>query len=971
MPLKNHALSTSLCIIVVLSLLFSAFFITSTIAESPTGNTTFYFKETLASNEINYDSSGTFTKLSTIPPTDDNTSSYPPLINQEVLLKNGFSFNNKTFTEWGATWAITLLDELDGYDDILDGYGDLLKQMEIIFPNPLRIVEAYQHNGNESIQLNGNINYDLYFKLKPGSRFHKNDQVKLRVFTYSDTSLFPNEIANTNVSLIPGIFEKIIQRTVTITNVSETIDPGQLLLFSVEIMPGNKTISNILLQEGITLENVTNELTRMVGTFANFTNIKKAEDVYLLLKDIQSTFSEEGAGLNISIDDFKEISNSLLSVSFLYDSSKYPSSVTVPFKASADSDDSTVTYYLHTNNNMNTNQPTATTQQTIDLASSQGSWVGPELSRNKIISDASAIVYLSHKDLQKWGSEMTVEASLTFDNSTIATDSVQLDRTKILSPSSKPYQFTFDELGTGKEITYGGNLGLQIALSNTSSANNLFRSASVLFDAQDYASMLSFSVSETDHIQASAIANPATGKIIVDDTVTYTVEVTSELQDIISVDLIEDTFSSDEQAFWDVSISPSSLPIDENGNDTVTITLSSLGNTLAAYDEDPLQISLELIGNTGYDTVQLYAEVSPDAVTYDTLIKNKPHDMEIVHGTNETFSVTLENNNTGLWKDSFLFTAEVDEQNLSVFVSPSSFDNLDVGNETTVNVTVIVPEDTEVEEATVTLTITSKRSQNEQKIVVNVSVIGANVFESAFDYFEGIAESMGLKDVFGSFAPVVLASIIFIVLFFILIMVAFILTNNYVDVICLDRIKEIRPDNTASYKVTVKNPTNKTQTYQLDSDLSQKSSAWNISFSSNHLTILPKQQQSITVSVNATDEAEPGDWNEFNILVSTEGKQKVEKIPLFCSLADGTVSLGIKNVFHWPKSFSKGEKVSTSLRLENKGSVQARSVAVTLFINNKEKNKVEELIIPARGYADITLPWLAEKGKNDLRIMVS
>ncbi|MBS3777973.1 MAG: hypothetical protein KGY50_01615, partial [Candidatus Thermoplasmatota archaeon] len=894
MPLKNQALSTSLCIIIVVSFLFSAFFIPSSIAESPSGNTTFYFKDVLNSNEADYDSSGTFTLLSTIPPTSQNTSSYPPLLNQEILLKNGFSIiDEETLFEWGAKWAITLLDELEGYDDILGDYGDLLKQMEIILPNPLRIVEGYQHNGDEPIQLNGNINYDLFFKVKPGSRFHKNDQVKLRVFTFSETAFVPTEIANTTVSITPGPLEKIIQRTVTITNVSKKINPGQLLLFSIELMPGNKTISSLLLQDKIPLNNLTTQLTTLVGNVANYTDIEKVDDVYNLLKEIQSSFSEEELGINISTEDIKDILDSVLSVSFLYDSSEYPSSVTVPFKAAGNSDDNTITYYLHANSNMDSSQPTATTEQTVNLVNSQGSWFGPELSRNKIISDTSAIVYLSHKDLQKWGSEMTVDASLTFDNSTLATDSIQLDRTKLLSPSSKPYQFTFDELGTGVEITHGGNLGLQIALSNTSSANNLFRSASVLFDAQNYASMLSFTVSETDHIKASAIPDPASGKIIVGDTVTYTLDVTSDLEDIISVDLIDETFSSDEQAFWDVSISPTSLPIGENGNETVTVMLSSLGNSLAAYDEDPLQISLELIGNTGYDTVQLNAKVSPDAVTYDTLLKNKPDDMEIVHGTNETFSVTIQNNNTGLWKDSYLFTADVDKQNLSVIVSPSSFDNLNVGNETTVNVTVVVPKDTEVKEAAVTLTITSKRSQIDQQIVINVSVIGANVFETIFDYFEGIAESIGLKDVFGSYAPIVLAGIILIILFFILIMVAFILTNKYVDIICIDRIKEITPDKTALYEMNLRNPTNKTQTYQLYSDLSQKSSSWNISFSSDQLAIPPKQQQTITVSVNATDEAEPGDWNEFNILVSTEGKEKVEKIPLFCSLADGTVSLGI------------------------------------------------------------------------------
>ena len=151
----------------------------------------------------------------------------------------------------------------------------------------------------------------------------------------------------------------------------------------------------------------------------------------------------------------------------------------------------------------------------------------------------------------------------------------------------------------------------------------------------------------------------------------------------------------------------------------------------------------------------------------------------------------------------------------------------------------------------------------------------------------------------------------------------------------------------------------------------RKSNSWEIQFSSDQILIPAKQQQTIIATVNATDEVQPGDWTEFQLFISIEGKAKKEKIPLFCSFSDGLATLTIKDVFHWPKSFSSNQKISTSLKVHNTGNTQARNVSVKLFINNKEKNKVEELIIPAGGYADITLPWIAEKGKNDLRIIVA
>jgi hypothetical protein len=41
-----------------------------------------------------------------------------------------------------------------------------------------------------------------------------------------------------------------------------------------------------------------------------------------------------------------------------------------------------------------------------------------------------------------------------------------------------------------------------------------------------------------------------------------------------------------------------------------------------------------------------------------------------------------------------------------------------------------------------------------------------------------------------------------------------------------------------------------------------------------------------------------------------------------------------------------------------------------LYVNGKEKNKVENITIPAGGYADIKMPWIAVKGKNEVNIVV-
>ncbi len=80
--------------------------------------------------------------------------------------------------------------------------------------------------------------------------------------------------------------------------------------------------------------------------------------------------------------------------------------------------------------------------------------------------------------------------------------------------------------------------------------------------------------------------------------------------------------------------------------------------------------------------------------------------------------------------------------------------------------------------------------------------------------------------------------------------------------------------------------------------------------------------------------------------------------------------LSFGSVFHWPKAFKEGDRVTSSFKLENKGNASASNVSVVLYVNNEEKNKVEDITIPAGGYADIKIPWIAVKGKNEIEIVV-
>ena len=73
---------------------------------------------------------------------------------------------------------------------------------------------------------------------------------------------------------------------------------------------------------------------------------------------------------------------------------------------------------------------------------------------------------------------------------------------------------------------------------------------------------------------------------------------------------------------------------------------------------------------------------------------------------------------------------------------------------------------------------------------------------------------------------------------------------------------------------------------------------------------------------------------------------------------------------HTPRKFKEGDLVTTSFKLENKGKVASNKVSVILYVNGEEKNKVEGITIPSGGYAEVEIPWIAVKGKNEVDIVI-
>ena len=954
---SNRALRTILIsLVLVLGPLLSVLVIVSPVgADSTSGETTFYFKDILGIEEIpEYGSMGMSVLVSQTPPTKQNDSVYPP------NLFDGFKLKPE---EWLVWFAFYFVDDLTGeYGDEL---GDLLEGFKLFFPNPLRIVETYECDGSEAIEIDGDVSFDLHFSSRMASKFGSNDEVNVALYSLSSDSLLPvpNMIKNKTVEITPELLKKINEQTVTIENVNHTLEPGDSLLFKIELIPGNKTAAERLKKEKPILEELGDWALDMLKNIANSSGNPTLQNITELIDEISSLADE----FNITKEDASEILNSMISSSLVYDSISHPSSVTLPFKApDASEDENTKIYYLHSGNKMDETKPTKQDSSQNNLESSI-SWDGSDINRSKILKAAAANLYINHKDIAPFKENIKTTASLFNEGTKIASCEVKLGKTQeLLQTPNNLIAFSFSNLDENAEITYDTYLSLEISASNyTGFGSSLTRSAELLYDSSEFPSSLKLEFKETDNIKINADLLSDDKKIIPIGSVKYALNVTSNEADNIVI--TKQDFSDTESEKWNISIDPISFSILGDGYKTVNIVITSTFNDVDA-DKYPLEVNFSATGKTGKDTIAANAEVSKDAVDYDVEI-TVPPERKIEHGTNDTYHFIIKNNNTGVWPDSYTIEAS-SENNWTVECKPTTVNGLAAGGGKNINVTLHVPKDTEIVSDLLTFTVTSEGGSISITANVTTTVIGPNAFEGIYGFFESAAEDLGLDEIFGSLAPAVLAAILVIIVFFILVIVVFILTTKSAVVICFERIREISPEENARFEITIKNPTKKTRSYELLPQENLESSKWDASLDLKRATIKPGQSKTVVLTVKPTDVIEPDDWAEVDVVVKTEGRQKSEKITTMTLIKDSKAKLSISGVAHWPRSFKRGDRVTTYFKVENKGNASASGVDVILYINDKEKNKVDDVIIPAGGYADIRMPWIVRKSKNEINIVV-
>ena len=955
--------------LIVLGILTGGFLTPSLIsppitAQSSTGQTTLYFTDALGLlDEENLSEYG-FVYLSTTPPTKLNDSRYPPSLfikNTSKIIPRLNLNMDQWFTWFGSTWLLYFLQDSPEFN-----FSELFPGLDLFFPHPYRVVEGYSYEGNDSVEVQGDVIFNLYFHSDIKSpRFH--DHVKVELYSLNIDSFLPKLLTNTTIELSPPRGSDVYKQQVVLSDVSYTLTPGDSLLCSVEIIPSNKTIPTLITK----LVDVDKFLARWEGRanwLENRSRLQRIQDIGTTLKDMISILKE---GLvNITSEDFAAVINSMQSTSFVYDSVKHPSSVIVPARLS---EVDIRSYYLHADQTMDEKPPRTTNQSQSQIKQTELLWSGPVLERNKILKVGNAFVdlYINHRDLFRLFAllrkKITITVTLYDNNVSIATAEQTLDRMKIFGLLKKPTSpITFAFTGSEREITYGHSLQLGVAIQNGTKLG--FRTVNLFYDSIYFPSAVRIEFEETQNIKISALSrDPLSGLIIPGESITYTLNVTSKKQDTLSVDILE----REKIGEWEISV-PDSVDVTANSKTTMTVVVQSTNVFKEAYGSI-LDFAIVVEGNTGIDRKETTAEVSQAAIQYDVEILKYSPSINISRGENRFFYFVIKNNNTGAVDDVDSYTITASSKNNWQLIPQQTIRNLKIGDTTDADdakVLIEVPENTTEASDEITITVTSDSSSAAYKtITITVHVLGGGAFEEILDFFDSAARSLGLTDIFGSDAGLVLIILLVVIILFFLIILALVLTIQSIKIICTDRIKEIEGTEQAVFDVTLKNPLRKSQSFDIQIKQTASESKWVTTFEPSTVLLEGRASKTVQVTVTPTEKTEVKDWNQIDVQVKKTGHKKKESITLLAMMKEGTTLLQIKNVSHWPMHFSPGEKVITSFSLSNNGTIAARNAKIFFYLNGKQKNKVE-VTLPVGNIADIQIPWIAEKGKNRIHIRV-
>ena len=627
-----------------------------------------------------------------------------------------------------------------------------------------------------------------------------------------------------------------------------------------------------------------------------------------------------------------------------------------------------ITYYLHSGGMMDSTKPNGSSSQRDKLSEAPSSWIGETFDRNKILKNVTAELYIYHPKLLSL-KKTNIVVELKQGNETIASSQAALDRTTLLEKIKRgadvPTIFNFENLDA-PEIWYNKDLTLEISVG--SAPFSLFKSPILSYDSYLHPSKLKIRYEETDNIELDEMDDK---EIFAGGKIEYTLDIESKYNDILDVSIEEiDSIGS-----WNYSVYPSEIQIQAGETKNITIIAESKATDADAYENgDFIQLAVTTSGNTGVDTKTANVSVSEAAVEY-AIELTTPEDIQIRHGSEGTFTLFIENKNKGFIADRYTFDITT-EHGWNVQYVPYIENYLEVGEESEIEVTLIVPWYTTIKTEEITLEITSYESEKYETfteiITMNVTIGEPNVFDDIYHFFENAGKAIGLDNISEKYAGWILIALLTIMVLLIALVLIILKKIKYIELVCTKRIKEISTDEAALYDITVKNPYKTLLTYEIKVETDEENSkGWDVSLDTNQLMVESEKQRNIRLQVKPNDHIRKEDWIQVKVIVKPVEKNKGAEITTVTTIKNGKVDVKMSGVFHWPRVFKKGERVETSFKLFNRGNVSAENVSIILYVNGEEKNKVENITIPRGGHADINIPWIAEKGKNEVYIVVN
>jgi len=924
-------------------------------AEDSLGETLYFTKYNVSMDFEEYP------EMSIVPPEGKNYSSFPPSIK-----------NPEEWLEWFGLWIASRTLDLEEYlgmsedeiQELLDELGITLDELLEFFElfNPFEMNEIYIYKGDKK-HVSGDVIFDLYFSSNLPSKLIFKDEVKVG-FYINGVQQGNDTIATINSKLFQ---DKIQQQIIILENLEFDLENDDELLFSIELMPGNKPIGSLI---GTTdIETIIETVDSIADVLINQSIIPSLNNFGEALKEIINLSQEEG--FSFSTEDLADLANAVRSSSFIYNSATYKSSVTIPTEISEE--ENIVTYFLHEGGELTEEKPTKEKNSKADLKQLT-KWTGPSLTRSKILKEATATLYISYRDLIRILNlgKTKITATLKYSDTVISTSEVSLKKTTILKKLLRPisqadFEFEFDPV----EIDHDNTLVLEVSVASGTKFRllGLYRDVKLIYDSINYPSNILLKFDETSNIK-SVLKTERNQKIITGGSVEHILNITSKFDDTITFYYKIRNIEGE----WDIE-TPNPISITPDQYIIAHIFVNHTDETIDAYNRDLIDFSILPTGKTGRAKEDVKIEVSEDAIEYDADII-APSGKEIKHGTSGTYTYIITNNNTGLWPDSYEIEAYSNHNwPVELIYDEDKLYDVEVGQELKVQIKLFVPAYTDICNDLLTLKIISLESidHDKEKIIyinITTNVILPNILEHIYNLFESASKSLDLDSVLGDYSGWFLIFITIFLLLFFLAIIMFFIRIKYVDIICVDRIKEIEPDEIAEFDIEIRNPFRQKLTYELSANVNSSSERWDVFIDKTTINLEPKESEEVKLIVKPTDFVRSGDWIETKIEVKTVEKQKVTKISTIAILGDIKPKLGICQVVNWPKKFNKDDLIKTSFRVENKGKVSANNVSVILYLNGKEKNKVEDITIPRGGYADIEMPWIAEKGKNEINIVV-